>query len=104
MKLTDRLNIRNKQAEKLLREADEALTNLSNSGTLDKRLFMELNGAILEALLIAFKQLDNNTTPAKTLLEFTGRDIRDACLRVGPSQVFEADDQYVIAVLQELTR
>ena len=104
MKITDRLVLKDKTSEKTLRQLSDALDHLDASPTLSKVHFMETHFLMLELLVSAFKRLDDNSSPAKTLLDFTGREVQDACLRVGPSQVFENDSDYVIAVMQELTK
>ena len=104
MKIVDRFTIRDKRSEKIIRDIDTMIDVLSNSNKLDKALFVEINMAFLELLIEAFKRLDDNSTPAKTLLDYTGAEVRDACLRVGLARHFDEDYNYVIAVLQELTK
>ena len=104
MRLTDRFVIRDKITEKTLRNLDGYLDNFAALNTLDKERFMEINYTFLELLVTVFKRLDDNTTPARTLLEFTGKEVQDAVNRVGPSHVFDEDANYVIAVMQELTK
>ena len=104
MKIVDRMNIKDKNAEKLLREVDACIDHMALSNALKKTDFVELHSGVLELLIMVFKQLQDNRSPAKTLLEFTGNEVKDACLRVGPSKVFSQDHDYVIAVMQELTK
>lgn len=104
MKITDRFKIKDKASEKIIREMEASLDNLSNSKVLDKKHFMNVHYSTMELFITVFKRLDKNRSPAKTLLEFTGGDVKDACFRVGPSKVFEHDADYVIAVMQELTK
>jgi len=104
MKITDRLVLRDKTTEDTLRRLETALDRLSNSNALEKESFMEAHFLMLELLVTAFKRLENNSTPGKTLLDYTGKEVQDAVNRVGPSHVFDEDADYVIAVMQELTK
>ena len=104
MRLTDRFVIRDKITEKTLRNLDGYLDNFAALNTLDKERFMEINYTFLELFLTAFKRLDDNSSPARTLLDFKRAEVQDACNRVGPSAVFESDAEYVMAVMQELTK
>ena len=104
MKIVDRMNIKDKNAEKTIRDVDNLIEHMSVSNILNKGHYIEIQSLTLELLITVFKRLDNNRSPAKTLLEFTGAEVIDACLRVGPSKVFEDDAEYVIAVMQELTK
>jgi hypothetical protein len=104
MKLTDRFKIRDKMTEQMVRHMDSVLDQLEASTIFNKKLFMELQYTTLELFIKVFKQLENNTTPAKTLLDFTENELHDACIRVGSSAVFDTDRGYVMAVMQELTK
>jgi hypothetical protein len=104
MKITDRFKIRDKMTEQMVRELDSILDQLEVSTVFNKKLFMELQYTTLELFIKVFKQLENNVTPAKTLMDFTRQEVQDACTRVGPSAVFESDRDFVMAVMQELTK
>jgi hypothetical protein len=104
MKITDRFKIRDKVTEQMVRHMDSVLDQLEASTVFNKKLFMDLQYTTMELLIKVFKQLENNTTPAKTLLDFDGQEVQDACLRVGSSTVFASDRDFVIAVMQELTK
>ena len=104
MKITDRFVIRNKMAERSMRDLDLLIDKMSNSGVLNKQDYIEVQATVMELLIAVFKQLENNVTPAKTLLDYTGVEVQDACTRVGPSNVFAHDRDFVIAVMQELTK
>jgi uncharacterized protein YPO0396 len=104
VRITDRFVIKDKASEKAIRDLDRALETLEKGGTLAKEPFMDAHYLMLELLVTAFKRLDNNTTPARTLLDFTRPDVKDACMRVGQSNIFPDDVEYVIAIMQELTK
>ena len=104
MKIIDRLVLKDKTTEKTLRDLDKTLDQLDNSNSLNKEHFMEAHHLMLELLVTAFKRLDDNRSPARTLLDFTGKEVQDACFRVGSSKNFDDDSNYVIAVMQELTK
>lgn len=104
MKLVDRLKIKDKTSERTLRDLDALIDKMSASGILNKGDYVEVQHLIIELFVTVFKRLADNRSPAKTLLDFTGAEVRDACFRVGPSKVFEHDTDYVIAVMQELTK
>ena len=104
MKVTDRFVIRNKMAEKSVRDLDVLITKMANSGILNKGDYVEVQSLVMELLITLFKQLENNVTPAKTLMDYTGKEVASACNRVGSSTVFDRDADYVVAVLQELTK
>lgn len=104
MRIIDRCVLRNKRVEKMLRDLDHQVEILENASKLDKNTFMEIFTLTLELMIEAYRTMENNTTPAKTLLDYTGNEINDACNRVGSSHVFSADRDFVIAVLQELTK
>ena len=104
MRVTDRFVIRDKVSESTLRNLEQVIDTMAGSNKLDKNNFLEVQYVVMELLITLFKRLDNNTTPAKTLLDFTGIEVRDACFRVGESTAFEKDSDYVIAVMQELTK
>ena len=104
MKLIDTCSLRNKKVEKMLRELDHHVDMMQAAPIPKKENFMEIFILTVELLIESFRQMENNTTPAKTLLDFTGIEVRDACFRVGKCSVFDNDPDYVIAVMQELTK
>ena len=104
MKLVDNCSLRNKRVEKMLRDLDSKVDTLTNANTLNKEAFIDVFMLTVELLIDAFKQIEDNTTPAKTLLDYTGKEVQDAVFRVGASKNFDHDADYVIAVMQELTR
>jgi len=104
MRITDRFTLRDKASEQLLRELEMNIENMGKSKLLDKSLFLEILDSILGLTITAYKRLDNNSTPARTLMDFNTREVKDACMRVGPAAVFADDDQFVIAVMKELTK
>ena len=104
MKMLDRTTLRDKQAMARLREMDNVLEQLAGSPILNKELFMETKYLTLELLVMLFKRVEDNSTPAKTLLDYSRADVVDACFRVGPSNVFENDAEYVISVMKELAK
>jgi len=104
MRVTDRFVIKDKAAELKMRKLEEAIDQLTRSHKMGKAEFVEIESTILELFISVFKRLDDNTTPAKTLLDITREEVNDACFRVGPADVFLHDSEYVIAVLQELTK
>ncbi len=104
MKIIDRCVLRDKRVEKMIRELDHQVEIMSHAAVLQKENFMEIFMLTVELLIEGFRTLENNTTPAKTLLEYTRLEVLDACNRVGASSIFDNDRDYVIAVMQELTK
>ena len=104
MKIVDRMKLKDKTSEKTIRDIDHLIDKMSASNMLNKGDYIEIQSLILELLINLFKRMENNTSPAKTLLDFTGLEVKDACLRVGSCKVFANDADYVIAVMQELTK
>lgn len=104
MKIVDTCNLRNKKVEKMLRDLDKHVDLLEHDGKPMKERFMNIFMLTLELFIESFKQMENNTAPGKTLMDYTGEDIRNACNRVGEAKNFDDDHNYVIAVLQELTK
>ncbi len=104
MKIIDTCSLRNKKVEKMLRELDHHIDMVQVTPLPKKEVFMEIFMLTMELFIEGFRQMENNTTPAKTLLDYTGIEVRDACFRVGKSSVFQNDSDYVIAVMQELTK
>lgn len=104
MRITDRFIVRDKTVEKMVRDLDVLIAKMANSGILNKDDYIEVQSTVMELLVKLFKQLENNVSPAKTLLDYTGKEMHDACIRVGPSAAFDADRDYVHAVILELTK
>lgn len=102
MRLVDNCSLRNKRVEKMLRDLDSKVDTLTNANTLNKEAFIDVFMLTVELLIDAFKQIEDNTTPGKTLLEYSRAEIKDACLRVGEAKHFAEDSEFVMAVMQEL--
>lgn len=86
----------------MLRDLDGKVDQLTNSNTLSKEGFINIFMLTVELLIDAFKQIEDNTTPAKTLLDYTAPEVKDACFRVGAAKNFQEDHEFVMAVMQEL--
>lgn len=104
MKVTDRFVLRNKMAERAMRDLDLLIDKMSNSGILNKQDYIEVQATVMELLIAVFKQLENNVTTPKTLMDYSGQEVASACNRVGSSTVFDRDADFVVAVMQELTK
>jgi hypothetical protein len=104
MKITDRMVLRDKRVEKKIRALEVEVDKLQARAALSQDNFVAIQSISLELFITAFKRFEDNTTPGKTLMDFTGREVQHACNCVGPSRVFEEDRDFVIAVMQELTK
>lgn len=104
MKVTDRFTVRDKGVEKMVRQLGVEVAILTNCSAPNKDNMVELSSLTLELFLKVFKQLENNITTPKTLLDYTEREIKDACLRAGPSARFQEDHQFVQDVMKRLTK
>jgi hypothetical protein len=104
MRITDQFTLKDKNTEKKLRDLESTIDALYSTNRLDKDAFISTVSTILTLFISVFKRLENNTTPAKTLLDITRQEVKDACFRIGPPDVYLNADEYVIAVLQELTK
>lgn len=104
MKLIDRFVIKDKTSENTMRTLYALIEQMGSSHTLDKNCYLEVNSLIIELMITLFKRLDSNTTPAKTLLDFTPSEVKSACFKVGYSSSYNDDTEYVMAVMQELVK
>ena len=102
MKLVDTCSLRNKKVEKMLRDMDLQIEIFESFSKMKKETFFEIFMLNMELMIEAFRMMENNTVPGKTLLDFTGEEVKDACFRVGAAKNFSNDADYVIAVMQEL--
>ena len=102
MKITDKCSMRDKKIETKLRKLESLIDMLNADNTANKDTFINMFVLVLELLIDAYKTLEDNTAPGKTLLEYTGAEVKDACFRVGAAKNFDNDPDYVIAVMQEL--
>ena len=104
MRIIDTCHLRNKKVEKMLRELDHQVEKIQAAPLPKKENFIEIFMLTVELLIEGFRQMENNTTPAKTLLDYTELEVKDACFRVGKAKNFDNDSGYVMAVMQELTK
>jgi hypothetical protein len=104
MKIVDRFTTADKTASKLLRDLDSQVDVLLNTARPERDNFAELFALQMELFIHVFKRLDNNSKPARTLLDFTNAELQDACNRVGPATAFANDRDFVQAVLIALTK
>ena len=104
MKITDKFVLRDKVVEQSLRDLEELIDSMAESPMLKKEHYIRIQVYNLDLMLKLFKQLENNVTPAKTLLDYKKGEIRDACNRVGECKSFADDVEFVVAVLQVMTR
>lgn len=102
MKITDNCSMRDKRIEKKLRDMELLIDKVDASNTLSKTDFTMILVSTLELFIDIYRITEDNTTVGKTLLEYTGVEVKDACFRVGAAKNFSEDHNYVIAVMQEL--
>ena len=86
----------------MLRDLELKIDSIDAAAHMDKSTFIYIFVQTLELFLECYRQIEDNTVPGKTLLEYTREEIRDACLRVGQTSAFGNDDEFVMAVMQTL--
>lgn len=104
MKIIDKCTLRDKKVSKMLRDLESHIDKMESAAKMNKENFMAIFMLTMDLLLECYRQIENNTTPAKTLLDYTGMEVRDAVFRVGAAKNFDNDADYVMAVMQELTK
>ena len=102
MKITDKCSMRDKKIETKLRTLESLIDTMNADNTANKDTFINIFVLVLELLIDAYKTLEDNTAPGKTVLDFTGVEVKSAVFRVGAAKNFDNDADFVIAVMQEL--